>query len=114
MDIIHYTYGDFTGLQIREVKQKMRKQIFFLLILVDPKTSGEFKNMDAGSAIEDVLRTYGSLNNLLGYPKEFVDVMVLLNAAYLEYQKGTEEFEWTIYRKHILEAGNAVLAIKEV
>ncbi len=113
MDIIHYTYGDFVGLQIREVKQKMRKQIFFLLILVDPKTSGEFKGIDAGSAIEDVLRTYGSLNNLLGYPKEFVDVMVLLNAAYLEYQKGNE-FSWTIYRKNILDAGNAVLAIKEV
>lgn len=113
MDIIHYTYGDFTGLQIQEIKKKMRKQIFFLLILVDPNTSGQFRDIDAGSAIEDVLRTYGSLNNLLGYPKEFVDVMVLLNAAYLEYQKGSEEFKWSIYRKSILDAGNAVLSIKE-
>lgn len=113
MEVIHYTYGDFIGLQIKEVKQKMRKQIFFLLILVDPKTSGDFKDIDAGSAIEDVLRTYGSLNNLLGYPKEFVNVMVLLNAAYLEYQKGADEFNWPIYRKNILDAGNAVLAIKE-
>lgn len=114
MDVIHYTYGDFVGLQIKEIKQKMRKQIFFLLVLVDPKTSGKFKGIDAGSAIEDVLRTYGSLNNLLGYPKEFVNVMVLLNAAYLEYQKGAGEFEWLIYRKNILDAGNAVLSIKEV
>lgn len=113
MNTIHYKYGDFTGLQIKEVKKKMRKQIFFLLILVDPNTSGQFRNVDAGSAIEDVLRTYGSLNNLLGYPKEFVDVMVLLNAAYLEYQKGSEEFEWSVYRKNILDAGSAVLSIKE-
>lgn len=113
MNNIHYKYGDFTGLQIKEVKKKMRKQIFFLLILVDPNTSGQFRNVDAGSAIEDVLRTYGSLNNLLGYPKEFVDVMVLLNAAYLEYQKGSEEFEWSVYRKNILDAGSAVLSIKE-
>ena len=114
MDIVRYTYGDFAGLQIKEIKQKMRKQIFFLLILVDPNTSGEFKNIDAGAAIEDVLRTYGSLNNLLGYPKEFVNVMVLLNAAYLEYQKGKDDFEWAVYRKNILDAGNAVLSIKEV
>ena len=114
MEVIHYTYGDFAGLQIKEIKQKMRKQIFFLLILVDPKTSGDFKSIDAGAAIEDVLRTYGSLNNLLGYPKEFVDVMVLLNAAYLEYQKCTEDFDWSVYRKHILDAGHAVLSIKEV
>jgi hypothetical protein len=40
--------------------------------------------------------------------------MVLLNAAYLEYQKGAGEFEWLIYRKNILDAGNAVLSIKEV
>lgn len=113
MNNIHYKYGDFTGLQIKEVKKKMRKQIFFLLILVDPNTSGQFRNVDAGSAIEDVLRTYGSLNNLLGYPKEFVDVMVLLNAAYLEYQKGSEGFEWSVYRKNILDAGSAVLSIKE-
>lgn len=113
MNTIHYTYGDFAGLQISEIKKKMRKQIFFLLILVDPNTSDQFKNIDVGSAIEDVLRTYGSLNNLLGYPKEFVDVMVLLNAAYMEYQKGAEDFEWQVYRKNILDAGNAVLSIKE-
>ena len=114
MDIIHYTYGDFIGLQIKEIKEKMRKQIFFLLVIVDPKTSKDYKNIDAGSAIEDVLKTYGSLNNLLGYPKEFVDVMVLLNAAFLEYQKGTEDFNWSLYRKHILDAGAAVAEIKEV
>ena len=114
MDVIHYTYGDFIGLQIKEIKEKMRKQIFFLLVIVDPKTAKDYRNIDAGSAIEDVLKTYGSLNNLLGYPKEFVDVMVLLNAAFLEYQKGTEDFNWGLYRKHILDAGAAVLEIKEV
>lgn len=114
MEELHYTYGDFSGLQIQEIKKKMRKQIFFLLKIVDPKCSGEYKGIDVDSAIENVLRTYGSLNSLLGYPEEFVNVMVMLNAAYQEYQKGSEEFQWPVYRKLILDAGHAVLSIKEV
>lgn len=112
MEALYYKYGDFSGLQIKEIKEKMRKQIFFLLQIVDPKTKGNYK-VDIDSAIENVLRTYGSLNDLLGYPEEFVHVMVMLNAAYSEYQKGPD-FDWKVYRKLILDAGHAVLAIKEV
>ncbi len=112
MEALYYKYGDFSGLQIKEIKEKMRKQIFFLLRIVDPKTKGNYQ-VDVDSAIENVLRTYGSLNDLLGYPEEFVHVMVMLNAAYSEYQKGPD-FDWKVYRKLILDAGHAVLAIKEV
>ena len=114
MDALHYTYGDFSGLQIKEIKEKMRKQIFFLLRIVDPNTAEKYQGIDVNDAIQNVLRTYGSLNDLLGYPEEFVTVMVMLNAAYQEYSKGKEEFQWSVYRKLILDAGHAVLAIKEV
>ena len=114
MEALYYKYGDFSGLQIKEIKKKMRKQIFFLLRIVDPNCAEKYKGIDVGSAIENVLKTYGSLNDLLGYPEEFVNVMIMLNAAYMEYSKGSEEFEWSVYRKLILDAGNAVLAIKEV
>ena len=113
MEALYYKYGDFSGLQIKEIKEKMRKQIFFLLRIVDPETKSKYQGIDVCSAIENVLRTYGSLNDLLGYPEEFVHVMVMLNAAYSEYQKGPE-FNWKVYRKLILDAGHAVLAIKEV
>ncbi len=112
MEIIKYTYGDFTGLQIREIKTKMRKQIFFLLRIVDPETASGYE-VDVDAAIKNVLKTYGSLNNLLGYPSEMVEVMVMLNAAYQEYAKGPE-FCWQTYRKLILDAGCAVQKIKEV
>lgn len=112
MEVIRYTYGDFTGLQIKEVKAKMRKQIFFLLCIVDPNTSKNY-SVDAGAAIENVLKTYGSLNDLLGYPEGMVEVMVMLNAAFQEYQKGSE-MNWKVYRKLILDAGDAVSKIKEV
>lgn len=114
MDALHYTYGDFSGLQIKEIKEKMRKQIFFLLRIADPNTAKEYKGIDVNDAIQNVLRTYGSLNDLLGYPEEFVTVMVMLNAAYQEYSKGSDAFQWPVYRKLILDAGHAVLAIKEV
>ena len=113
MDVLYYKYGDFSSLQIKEIKEKMRKQIFFLLQIVDPETKAQYQGIDVDSAIEDVLRTYGSLNDLLGYPEGFVTVMVMLNAAYSEYQKGPE-FDWRVYRKLILDAGHAVLEIKEV
>ncbi len=114
MDSLKFRYGDFSGLQFDEIKQKMRKQIFFLLLIADPKTSKEYKNVDVGAAIENVLQVYGSLNDLLGYPKEFVEVMVLLNAAHMEYSKGSDEFNFKTYRKLILDAGSAVEKIKEV
>lgn len=113
MDALYYKYGDFSGLQIKEIKEKMRKQIFFLLRIVDPETKSAYQDIDVDSAIENVLRTYGSLNELLGYPEEFMHVMIMLNAAYSEFQKGPE-FNWRVYRKLILDAGHAVLDIKEV
>jgi hypothetical protein len=112
-NVIKYTYGDFAGLQIKQIKAKMRRQIFFLLCIVDPKTAKDY-DVDPSAAIENVLRTYGSLNDLLGYPEELVEVMVMLNAAYQEYQKGTEDMNWKVYRKLILDASSAVSRIKEV
>ena len=99
MDALYYKYGDF--------------KIFFLLRIVDPETKSAYQDIDVDSAIENVLRTYGSLNELLGYPEEFMHVMIMLNAAYSEFQKGPE-FNWRVYRKLILDAGHAVLDIKEV
>lgn len=113
MEVIRYTYGDFTGLQIKEIKEKMCKQIYFLLCIVDPKTAKNYK-VDVSAAIENVLKTYGSLNDLLGYPEELVEVMVMLNAAFQEYQKGPAEMSWKLYRKLILDACGAVKKIKEV
>lgn len=114
MEALKCKYGDFSGLQVSEIKKKMRKQIFFLLVIVDPKTSSNYPNVDVNEAIENVLQVYGSLNDLLGYPNEMVEIMVMLNAAHMEYQKGSSEFDWKVYRKLILDAGCAVSKIKEV
>lgn len=90
----------------------MRKQIFFLLLIVDPVKAEEYDNVDVNEAIQNVLFEFGGLNDLLNYPQELVDVLSLIDAAYLEYNK--PNFCWAKYRKLILDAGNKVLKIKEV
>lgn len=112
METIKYTYGEFTQRQMSETKEKMRKQVFFLLLIVDPNTAGSYDGVCVDDAFKNVLHIFGGLNDLLGYQREFVDVMSLLNAAYIEYRN--DNFNWQTYRKLILDAGNAVLKIKEV
>lgn len=108
-----YKYGDFTEGQIADTKRKMRKQIFLLLLMVDPATAGQYEDMDIYDAFESVLVTFGGLNDLLNYPQELVGVMSMLDAAYLMLcDEG--DLDWAKYRKLILDAGNEVLKIKEV
>lgn len=109
---MNYRYGQLSKEQIKSTKDNMRKQIFFLLIIVDPATAPEYQNISVDAAFENTLSTFGGLNDLLGYPSEFVKIISLLNAAYLEYKN--ESFKWEKYRKLILDAGCAVLKIKEV
>ncbi len=107
-----YKYGDFSQTQIALTKERMRKQIYFLLLIVDEKTAHEFENVDVNEAFEGILAAFGGLNDLLGQPPELVQIMSLLNAAYIEYK--SEPFNWNSYRSLILDAGSAVLKIKEV
>lgn len=109
---MEFRYGNFTQDQIAETKEKMRKQIFFLLLIADPVNAEEYDNVDVNEAIENILVEFGGLNDLLNYPQELVDVMSLVNAAKIEYN--SRNYNWRKYRKLILDAGNKVLKIKEV
>lgn len=107
-----YKYGEFTDNQIAITKQKMRKQIYFLLLCVDPKTKDEYKNIDINQAFDSLLRRFGGFNELLSYPPELVKVMSLLEAALMELNN--PDFSFNSYRKLVLDAGSEVLNIKEV
>lgn len=106
-----YKYGEFSPQQTAEYKEKMRKQIFFLLLIVDPKTKDDYKDVNVEEAFDNVLHTFGGFNDLIGCPMPMVTILSMLNAARLETQK--EEFEFSVYRKLILDAGSEVLKIKE-
>lgn len=107
-----YKYGEFSTNQIVETKDYIRKRIFFLLLIVDPETKGNYQNIDVNKAFESELKKIGGLNSILYEPPELVRIISLLEAALIEFNN--PDFEWSKYRKLILDVGNEVLKIKEV
>ena len=83
-------YGHFDDLQIEEYKEKLHKEMFWLLLYKDPKT---MKKIDG-------------LNTLLFYPVEIVAIMSLLQAALNETR--SDDFNYRSYRKLILDAHSLV------
>lgn len=110
--MITHKYGQFTTEQMHETKEGLRKRIFFLLLLVDKKTAGNYEGVDIEKTFESILTEFGGLNEMLGFPAEMVSVLSLVNAAKLEYE--SSDFNWQRYRKLILDAGSGVAKIKEV
>lgn len=107
-----YKYGEFSKDQIVNTKESMRKQIFFLLLCVDPETKNEYQNIDVNAAFEGLLYKFAGLNDLLNTPQELVDVLSLIKSAQIEFNN--PDFQYKKYRKLILDAGNKVKEIKEV
>lgn len=110
--MIGHKYGFFSNQQFEETKTHMRKQIFFLLLCVDPNTKKEYEQINVNLTFENILTQFDGLNVLLNYPIELVKVMSLLEAALKEYNSSNFSFEK--YRKLILSAGSEVLKIEEV
>lgn len=104
-----HKYGTFKSSQINKAKEKLRKQIFFLLLIADPKTADNYE-VDVEAAFKNVQNILDGYNSLTGYPREVVVVASLLEKALLNYQ---DNFNFQIYRKLILDAGREVLNIKE-
>lgn len=107
-----YKYGEFADSQIDELKKKMRKKIYFLLLCVDPNTKEEYTNINVIDAYDNTLREFGGYNEILFRPIELVTVIALLEAALIEYN--SPQFQFSKYRKLVLDAGSEVLRIKEV
>lgn len=109
---MNYKYGEYSEKQIIETKHRIRKQIYFLLLIVDPATRDDYKNINVCEAFNGLLYKLGGLNELLRQPTELVKVMSLLEAALIQYKSDT--FDFSVYRKLVLDAGCEVLKIKEV
>ena len=110
--MVKYKYGEFKTKQIRETKETMMKQIFFLLLLADPQTKGQYPDVDIKLAFDNFLRKSNGFNSLLSYPPEIVEVLSILEVARGELDK--PDFNFEIYRKLVLDAGATVKKIKEV
>lgn len=108
-----YEYGEFTQNQVADIKHLIQKKIFYLLIIVDPATQEQYKNVNVPAAFDELLRMLAGFNDLLNNPTEVVSISCRLKAALKEYLKGNE-YDFKAYRRLILKAGREVENIKEV
>lgn len=107
----HYKYGDFADMQISEIKEILRKRIFFLLVVADDEYNNnkqEFPEINLVRANTSVLWRVSGLNSLLGEPTELVTVVSLLEEA---KNTITDSFDFEKYRKLILDAGAEIMKI---
>lgn len=101
-------YSSITPEQIEALKKKVCKQIFFLLVVVDPKSSEKYTHIDVDAAISNTLYELNGMNEILQH-LNIVVAMSYLESARSEYKK--DNFDFATYRKLILDAG---AKIKEV
>lgn len=104
-----HKYGEFADKQISEIKEILRKRIFFLLLVAeDLETKTKFPKVNLEQANTTLLWRISGLNDLLGEPPELVTVLSLLEEA---KNSITENFDFAKYRKLILDAGAEVMKI---
>lgn len=107
--MISHKYGEFADMQISEIKQVLRKRIFFLLLVAeDLGTKENFPEVNLEKANTALLYRISGLNELLGYPTELVTVLSLLEEALNTIKTN---FDFVKYRKLILDAGAEIMKI---
>ena len=107
-----HKYGEFADMQISEIKEILRKRIFFLLVVADDEANNskiKFSEIDLRQANTTLLWRISGLNELLGEPIELVTVLSLLEEA---KNSITENFDFAKYRKLILDAGAEIMKIQ--
>ena len=109
---MRHKYGNFTETQMLSTKELIRKQIFFLLLCVDPETKDNYTHVEVGEAFKGLLYKLDGLNSILGEPQELVDTISLLEEALIKYNE--PELDFKTYRRLILNAGSLINNIKEV
>ena len=104
-------YGYYSSTQIHSTKVSIRKSIFFLLLYVDPETSGDYPDINVADAFSNLQYRLSGLNSILQEPPEILETMSLLEAALNEYK--SESFDFKRYRKLVLDAGSRIMAMEE-
>ena len=107
-----HKYGEFSNSQVYKAKNILRKDIFFLLLCVDPKTKQEYADINVNKTFQNILNKIGGMNELLFCPPELVITLSLLERAYMEYTN--PDFNFYVYRKLILDAGSEIMKVEEV
>lgn len=104
--MVNHKYGKFSDMQVSEIKEILRKRIFFLLVVAEDNS--KFPKVNLPLAHTTLMWKISGLNELLGEPTELVTVLSLLEEALNNLKT---DFDFAKYRKLILDAGAEVLKI---
>lgn len=109
-NLVKHKYGSFKSEQVEYYKKKLRKKIFWLILYTDSNTNEDFKDVNVVKYHENLLLELSSLNRLLLYPKNYVEVINTLEEA-LEILK-SDAFDFTHYKKLVFNAGDLMEQVK--
>lgn len=109
-NFINHKYGTFKVSQVDYYKKKLRKKIFWLILYTDNNTNEDFQNVDVVKYHENLLYEISSLNKLLLYPENYVEVVNTLESA-LNILK-SDSFDFHQYKKLVFNAGDLMNQIK--
>lgn len=96
----------FSKEQLIEYKEKLHKKLFWLILYKDPKTKDDYEYVDFDTYFNVLMKELSGFNELLSYPVEMVSILSLLQSAHNETKK--DEFNWSMYRRLVLNAHNLV------
>ena len=94
-------YGDFTDEQIKQFAKQLHSKVHWLLVY---KESGKCSFYD--NYFKDTMKYFNSLYTVLGDNPAVMDILVVLQTAYDEVK--SKDFEFSTFRKYILEAHNII------
>ena len=104
-------YGSFDDEQVERYKEKLHKDIHWLLIYKDPKLKEQYETIDYEKYFTYLMKKIDGLNELLFYPVEIINLMSILEASFIETKK--ESFDFMSFRKLIFDAQSIVNKINE-
>lgn len=110
-NFVPHKYGEFKTSQIEYYQNKLRKKIFWLVLYTDNNTKDDFDSIDVVKYHENLLFEISRYNELLLYPKDFVEIINSLESAL--YILKSDEFDFYKYKKLVFDAG-ALLKRMEV
>ena len=108
--IVSHKYGEFKQEQTEYYQNKLRKKIFWLVLYTDKNTKDDFENIDVVKYHENLLSEISSYNELLFYPKDFVEIINTLEQA-LSILK-SDNFDFIRYKKLVFDAGALMQRLK--
>lgn len=111
-----HKYGEFADMQISEIKEVLRKRIFFLLLVAEDykiNQGTKYPEINLMQANTTLLWRISGLNDLLGNPLELVTVLSLLEEPknIIPEDLNFATFNYAKYRKLILDAGAEIMKI---